>query len=552
MKKIVAKINFILIFIMIIGGFFRFYNLNWDQNQHLHPDERFLTMVGNAMKIPNNFFSYLDPKISLINPTNIGYGFFVYGVFPLTLNKIIAVGLGNDSYNNFTIQGRFLSGLFDFLIIFLVYATVKLLEKQFNLKPSLKYIASFLYAISVLPIQLSHFFTVDTFLNFFTFASFYFALRFYVKQRTLFILISAFLVGLAISSKASGIFILPLNLLLIILPYIKNLLTKKLKIIAFLLLYFIVLYFSTRIFDPYLFKNSNPFDLSINTKFLESIASLNSLANKDAWFPPSVQWINKLTIWYSLYNMALFGLGLPISIFSFIGTYYIIRSRKILPILLNAWALLFFFYQSTRFVQTMRYFLILYPFMAILATLGFVYSMQKAHAGLRVSIVILLLIWPLAFFSIYTKDHSRIDASKWIYENISSGEKIVWEHWDDPLPLLLSKYSMQYSTEQLPVFDPDTPEKIQNINKILVNTDYYVLSSNRAWGSIPTVPERYPLSKKFYEELFAEKRGFVKIKEFTSYPSLRYLGIPIDFPDDWSEEAFTVYDHPKVIIFKKN
>ena len=42
-----------------------------------------------------------------------------------------------------------------------------------------------------------------------------------------------------------------------------------------------------------------------------------------------------------------------------------------------------------------------------------------------------------------------------------------------------------------------------------------------------------------------------KVAQFTSYPSLRYLGIPIDFPDQWSEEAFTVYDHPRVTIFEK-
>jgi len=28
------------------------------------------------------------------------------------------------------------------------------------------------------------------------------------------------------------------------------------------------------------------------------------------------------------------------------------------------------------------------------------------------------------------------------------------------------------------------------------------------------------------------------------------LGIPVDFPDQWSDEAFTVYDHPKVMIYQ--
>jgi len=40
-----------------------------------------------------------------------------------------------------------------------------------------KYWAAFIYAIAVLPIQLSHFFAVDTFLNTFALMSVYFMLR---------------------------------------------------------------------------------------------------------------------------------------------------------------------------------------------------------------------------------------------------------------------------------------------------------------------------------------------------------------------------------------
>ena len=89
------------------------------------------------------------------------------------------------------------------------------------------------------------------------------------------------------------------------------------------------------------------------------------------------------------------------------------------------------------------------------------------------------------------------------------------------------------------------------MNSMLEIADYYVMSSNRGWGSIPTVPEKFPLMSKFYNELLLNQNlKYKKIKEFTSYPSLRYLGIPIDFPDQWSDEAFTVYDHQKVLIFK--
>jgi hypothetical protein len=158
------------------------------------------------------------------------------------------------------------------------------------------------------------------------------------------------------------------------------------------------------------------------------------------------------------------------------------------------------------------------------------------------------------FFSIYTKLHSRVEATLWIQNNISNDKIILGEHWDDALPLrgvTGSATEKTYAIELLPVFGPDIPEKWNEMDVLLEKGDYLILSSNRGWGSIPTAPERYPRMTKFYKDLFEEKLEFKKIAEFTSYPSLAYLGIPLTFPDQWADEAFTVYDHPKVIIFQK-
>ena len=39
----------LLIVVMLIGGYFRFAGLNWDDFTHLHPDERFLTDVAQGL-----------------------------------------------------------------------------------------------------------------------------------------------------------------------------------------------------------------------------------------------------------------------------------------------------------------------------------------------------------------------------------------------------------------------------------------------------------------------------------------------------------------------
>ena len=75
--------NLLLIGVLLIGGYFRFLGLNWDDNQHLHPDERFLTMVETSIQPVRSLGEYFDTANSSLNPHNRGYGFYVYGTLPL-------------------------------------------------------------------------------------------------------------------------------------------------------------------------------------------------------------------------------------------------------------------------------------------------------------------------------------------------------------------------------------------------------------------------------------------------------------------------------------
>jgi len=537
------KVVFLLI--LFLGFFLRIYDLNWDANNHLHPDERFLTMVGNAEKIPANLSDYFNPQKSTLNPTNIGYSFFVYGNLPLMANKLLAIATNNDNYNAFTLQGRCLSAIADFFCIVLIYKIIFLLEKKYRVSKNVKLYGTFFYAISVLPIQLAHFFTVDTFLNFFMLMSFYQALKYFFKQKKIYLIFCGMSFGLALACKINAIFILPLILIFFFnfkkLDLLKTLLTMALfGAVAFLSFYIV---------DPYKF----------NFLFIENLKTLKSFESQNIWYPPGVQWMNKLPVVFALVNLTFFGVGLFYFIFIILGGIYIFQKKIFSLQIVYIWVVLFFLYQSTQFVKTMRYFIFIYPFLAIFAAFGLekiLSIFQKIKTSflcyaLQVISFALLLIWPLMFFSIYTQDHSRVTASKWIYDNVQPNKKILYEYWDDALPLPITNQNKIFNIEAVAVFDPDTPEKWQKINSQLQQADYYVLSSNRGWGSISSVSQKYPLMSKFYGQLFENKTNYKIVKEFTSYPSLRWLGIPLDFPDQWSEEAFTVYDHPQVMIFKR-
>jgi hypothetical protein len=221
----------------------------------------------------------------------------------------------------------------------------------------------------------------------------------------------------------------------------------------------------------------------------------------------------------------------------------------------------------------MRYFYPLYPFLAVISGWVVYFLWQRLkNIPLRIVFVVLLLYWPLAFISIYSRPHTRVQASYWIYQNIPPGSTLSCEYWDDCLPL---GGNGPYRVIEFPLYDPDTLSKWADVSDRLSQTDYLILSSNRLYGSIMTVPDRYPVAGKFYQDLFAGRLGFIKIAEFTSRPNLpapflhicltppgisygkvaypdQECPLPgISFVDDYADESWTVYDHPKVIIFQK-
>lgn len=549
------KQKLLLLAIFFLAIFLRFYDINWDQGQHLHPDERFLTMVGIDMKLPDSFAEYLNPQTATSNPANTGHKFYVYGTFPVVLNKFIAQNVNANNYSDFTILGRLLSGFADLFVILLIFKTGELFEKRYEFNSQVKYWSAFFYAITVLPIQLSHFFAVDTFLNVFVFAAFYSALRLsYTKNRT-WVVLSGLFFGLAIGSKINAIFLLPLLLFFFVNTYAEHKKIAKrnlLRLVEDLVFFGLCAFIIGRVADPYLFQNNDFFDPTISKLFLDNLKQLQSWNNPQAWFPPGVQWIHKLPVIFALQNLILYGIGIGYTLCSTAGIFYIVKKVRSLELyIILSWVFFIFLYQSVQLSKTMRYFLILYPFLAICAGIGFTYLTKRWHIAAKGVLLLFILLWPLFFFSIYTKPHSRVSASHWIYATIPANSIILSEHWDDALPL--SIYDMtdrNYAIKQLPVFGPDTSQKWKEMETLLAQGDYLILSSNRGWGSIPTVPERYPQMTKFYQDLFTGKTAYRKVAEFTSYPSLTYLSIPLTLPDDNAEEAFTVYDHPKVLIFQ--
>ena len=177
-------------------------------------------------------------------------------------------------------------------------------------------------------------------------------------------------------------------------------------------------------------------------------------------------------------------------------------------------------------------------------------------------------LYALAYVvGVYGQPLTSVRAGEWVRENVPRGSVILKEHWEEGLPRLGG-----YDIRELEMYNPDGAGKTRHIAERLAGADYLVLYSNRLYGTISRLPERYPHSAAYYELLFAGQLGYeIRLVE-TAYPNLLGVGLvddtfgraglpeppasreQADFPLalrlGYADESFTVYDHPKVLVLE--
>ena len=163
------------------------------------------------------------------------------------------------------------------------------------------------------------------------------------------------------------------------------------------------------------------------------------------------------------------------------------------------------------------------------------------------------VIWSLAFVNgVYGTPHTWVTFANWTYANVPDGSCIAWEHWDDRMPADLPYPSGNpgahgYRQPQLPMYEEDNIQKYELLRTTLMDCDYIALATNRLYLTIPKLPQRYPMSTRYYEALFSGELGYEQVYSVETPPRLG----PLVIDDQSADESFTVYDHPKPIMFKK-
>ena len=467
--------DLLLIVVLLGAAYFRVVGLHWDETQHLHPDERFLTMVESALQPVASLGDYFNTTASTLNPHNQGYGFYVYGDLPLLIVRYLAQWLGQTGYDQVNIVGRQFSTAADLGVIFLLYLIA---SRLYGRKVGL--LAAAFSAVTVMQIQQSHFFTTDNPANFFSFLAITFAVLIaddrppaapeappegepevqkaeaprettvgaVLRDRLLWLSIGFGLAfGMAVASKLNAA---PMALLLPAAFGVRHLQNRgkgrSEPGIERLMVYFIagglVAVLAFRIFQPYAFIG-----LRLNPAWVANIRDLQAQSSGDADVPFALQWARRSHL-FSFKNLTVWGFGLPLGILAWAGFAWMawrLRKGEWKHALLWGWTAIYFIWQSMAFNPTMRYQLPVYPLLAMMAA-WLVFNppdlkrlrMKPIALGAGLIVLLLTTAWAYAFTRIYTRPHTRVAAARWIYQNlpgpITLGIQTSDGNYNQPIP----------------------------------------------------------------------------------------------------------------------
>ncbi|MFQ3566485.1 MAG: DUF2298 domain-containing protein [Aggregatilineales bacterium] len=514
--------------IMLAGGYFRFVGLNWDDFTHLHPDERFLTDVaqglgrslnlsepnpelreqqlreclerypetGGAAPMPAGFF---DARCSTFNPhnANSGHGMYVYGTLPLFMARgtaeLVVVasewwahnvqaridpaladydGSQWRTYDGVHLVWRHLSALAEMTVIVIVFFIgLRLHDKWIGL------LAAFLYMATVFSIQMAHFGTADAISNLFAGLAILFAVCIQRQGKLIDYLFFGMAFGAALASRIN---LLPLvglvglAAVVQVLPAFdrRALPGERERLLAKHLLGLtvaaIAAMFVFRVTNPYAFLGPTLTGLSLNPRWLQDLATAQSLVSGAVDIPPNYQWLGRPSYIFPLNNMVLWGMGLPFGLLSWFSfgwaLWRIIRGRPgaLANLLLVAWVAAYFGYMGRNWVMTMRYFLPIYPALAVLSAWGLSELLQRAQSarlrrlwtplayGLFIFVTGFTVLWAAMFTNIYRNLLTRVQAGVWAWDNLPGDFAMrLTAHNSDPLALLTIESFDELSTARI-------------------------------------------------------------------------------------------------------
>ena len=610
-----------VVFAVAVG--LRFYGLNWDDGYDWtpHPDERaILMMVGElSPPAPGSLGDLLNADESPWNPR-----WFPYGSLALYLLKGVQLAYNawpGAELHDLRVAGRVLSALADLGTLVLVYV---LGSRIYGRREGL--LAATLLALAVLHIQLSHFYAVDTMIALFAIATLFFLYRVASTGRTTYSVLAGVCIGLGLATKVS--------LAPIIIPFATAHLLYWMAGDASDVASAERLRRAIRgvvvgaVVSAVAFVVAEPYALLDWSRFFADFTEQSEMVRRIRDYPYTRQYIDTTPYFYQARQLAAWGLGWPLGIVAWVSLAYaalrglrlqlglmylafgwgvpiglLLVSNSVPAILLASaiafaallatvpvrsadsrvnvillsWVVPYLLLTGSLEVKFLRYLIPVTPVLVLFtAQMLFAFwgwasdrtpTLKPWLMGGLAALVGVTGFYALSYMAVFSQPHTAVRTAEWINANADPQAIILREHWEEGIPNLHG-----YEFRELPLYENDGPQKVDSLSRDLAEADYVVFYSNRLYGTIPRLPERYPQSREYYRLLFSGGLGYELANVETAYPKLLGVSLVHDTfgrPElpvpqgldqhgagglvlnlGFADESFSVYDHPTGMVFR--
>jgi YYY domain-containing protein len=504
-----------LILLILVGVCFRFSWTDWSEGTNLAPDEYGLTNTLTQLSFPKTLDEYFNTRLSPISPyqkydvdgnpdpAQLGPdNGMVWGQWPQiiirgtaealnSLQDVVVPWLNNlraercakpdlpqqeapgceaitavnyTAYDQLRLMGRTLAALADTITLLgCLLIGLRLFSRRIAL------LGTALSALAVMQIQQSHFMTVDNYAVVFSVLAMYCVVRAAQKGSWKWYALFGCFYGMALASKIN---IAPLGAMIAVAAWMSHCerwkngaLTWPARLgpaVGQMALAVAVTLLVFRVTQPMSFRaptgDTTFFTIHLNPTWVERMQYAQQISSGIgvSGYPPADQWADRPAIVFPLVNIVLWGMGLPLGLAGCAGflwaAWRIFRGRDweklILPVLFAGGMFLFL---GTRWVMSVRYFLVLYPFLCLLAAWALMelWSLTAGRrkwlrwlSGAALALVVLgTLAWAWGFTSIYRTENTRVQASRWIFQNIPAPFTLKMQLPDggqhqEPIPFL--------------------------------------------------------------------------------------------------------------------
>ena len=562
----------ILAAITAAGAAFRFYNLAWGAPYyHFHMDEHFV--LGPADTLRNDvraaamgpkFFMYPPLMMYLINIVRSAYEALFH---PLDLT------VPGDQVT-YMVLSRAIAATFSTATILVAYAAATRVGGRLA-----GLLAAFFLACAVIHLRDAHFATTDMPMVFFCVLTLWWSLRIVERGDMGSLLGAGVSVGAAVASKYTGGLVLgvvgvayvlspgrphaPCPMRARVIWALRGTIPIVAAVVTFLILDPLVLQYWDKFLLDVKQQITDPLTGVTRPMFMAQFADLSS---------PRLYWFTNLLWW---------GLGPLLEVLGLLGVVWLLSRWNARAAVAAAFPIIYFAIAGRTVAPMIRYSLPLAPALAVAAGVLGADLLRRTRgraAGMAVVGVTVVgtAMYALAYMNIFRQPDSRLEASKWLVENVAPGSRILVEPSQNTPPMgryytdtnfyddyvlwggdsrrqaerertdyyhlyTLDAYRYLYADRY------DDEEKGRYIASRLAQADWIVMDDTylRWYQHLPA--SENAVLKQYYKDLFNGKLGFALVKDFKVRPSL--CGWNIN--DDSAEFTFALFDHPHVFIFRR-